>query len=50
MELHPSYQQLEQPLRFSPAAASKVRELIAEDSYQPLPEVIETTTDPGDMD
>lgn len=31
MELHPSYQQLEQPLRFSPAAASKVRELIAEE-------------------
>ena len=29
--LHPSYQQLEQPLRFSQAAASKVRELIAEE-------------------
>jgi iron-sulfur cluster insertion protein len=27
----PSYQQLEQPLRFSPAAASKVRELISEE-------------------
>jgi vancomycin resistance protein YoaR len=25
------------------------REIIAEDSYQPLPEVIETTTDPGDI-
>ena len=31
MELHPSYQQLEQPLRFSTAAASKVRELISEE-------------------
>jgi iron-sulfur cluster insertion protein len=31
MELHPSYQQLEQPLRFSQAAASKVRELISEE-------------------
>ena len=28
MEILPSYQQLEQPLRFSTAAASKVRELI----------------------
>ncbi len=31
MEILPSYQQLEQPLRFSLAAASKVRELIAEE-------------------
>ena len=31
MELHPSYQQLEKPLRFSQAAASKVRELISEE-------------------
>lgn len=36
MELHPSYQQLEQPLRFSPAAASKVRELIAEEGNADL--------------
>ena len=34
--LHPSYQQLEQPLRFSPAAASKVRELIAEEGNADL--------------
>ena len=36
MEILPSYQQLEQPLRFSHAAASKVRELIAEEGNADL--------------
>ena len=34
--LHPSQQQPEQPLRFSAAAASKVRELIAEEGNADL--------------
>ena len=36
MQTLPSYQQLEQPLRFSAAAASKVRELIAEEGNADL--------------
>jgi iron-sulfur cluster insertion protein len=31
MEMHPSYQQLDAPLEFTPAAAAKVASLIAEE-------------------